>query len=135
MYVPEVKKDLVFVAMLEDICYDVTFSKGKVFLRHIATGQIKKIGIQVKNIYKLEVYECVSLSTKIERVYSRDFDELWHRRLGHLHHGDLKILQQISTSLPKCTLEQVDIFKGCTLGKYTNFSFHDKDSRAEAILD
>ncbi len=68
------------------------FSKGNTFLRHIVMGQVKKIGIWVKNLYKLEVEECVSLRTKVERVQSRDVGEFWHRRLGHLHHGDLKIL-------------------------------------------
>ena len=68
IYVPGLKKNLVFFAMLEDRRYDVIFSKGKVFLRHIATSQVKKIGIRVKNIYKLEVEECVTLSTKAERV-------------------------------------------------------------------
>ena len=38
MYVPGLKKNLVSVAMLEDKGYDVVFSKGKAFLRHIATG-------------------------------------------------------------------------------------------------
>ena len=37
-YVSGLKKNLVSVAMLEDKGYDVVFSKGKVFLRHIATG-------------------------------------------------------------------------------------------------
>ena len=36
-YVPGLKKNLVSVAMLEDKGYDVVFSKGKVFLRHIGT--------------------------------------------------------------------------------------------------
>ena len=36
-YVPDLKKNLVFVAMLEDKGYDVVFSKGKIFLRHIST--------------------------------------------------------------------------------------------------
>ena len=54
-YVPGLKKNLVSVVMLEDKGYDVVFSKGKPFLRHIATGQTKRIGIQVKNLYKLEV--------------------------------------------------------------------------------
>ena len=52
-----------------------------------------------------------------------------------MHHGALKIMQQISTGLPKGKLEQVDTCKGCTLGKYTKSSFHDQDSRAEAILE
>jgi hypothetical protein len=48
MHVPGLKKNLVLVAMLEDRDYDVVFSGGKSFLRHKTTGQVKKIGIQVK---------------------------------------------------------------------------------------
>jgi len=40
-YVPRLKKNLVSVAMLEDKGYDVVFSKGMVFLRHITTRQVK----------------------------------------------------------------------------------------------
>ena len=93
MYVLVLKKNLVSVAMLEDKGYDVVFSKGKAFLRHISTGQTKRIGIRVKNLYKLEVDDCATLSMKAELVQSQDIGELWHRRLGHLHHGDLKIMQ------------------------------------------
>jgi len=37
MYVPGLKKNLVSVMVLEDRGYDVVFSKGNVFLRHITT--------------------------------------------------------------------------------------------------
>ena len=67
-YVPGLKKNLVSVAMLENKGYDVVFSKGKAFLRHIATGQTKRIGIRVKNLYKLELDDCAALSTKEEFV-------------------------------------------------------------------
>ena len=66
--------------------------------------QTKRIGIRVKNIYKLEVDGCDAMMGKEEEVVSRDEGELWHRRLSHIHHGALKILQQISTRLPKGTL-------------------------------
>lgn len=92
MYVLGSKKNLVFVAMLEDIGYDVIFSKGKAFLRHIAMRQVKRIGIHVKNLYKLEVEDCASLSMKVEKVQRRYINELWHWWLGHLHHGALKIM-------------------------------------------
>ena len=36
-YVPGLRKNLVSIVMLEDKGYDVVFSKGKVFLRHITT--------------------------------------------------------------------------------------------------
>lgn len=92
MHVLGLTKNLVFVAMLEDKGYYVIFSKENTYLRHIAMGQVKKIGIQVQNLYKIEVEDCVSLSSKVEKMLSRDIDELWHRRLGYLHHGALKIL-------------------------------------------
>jgi len=38
MYVMGLRKNLVFVAMLEDRGYVTKFSKGKAFLRHRATG-------------------------------------------------------------------------------------------------
>ena len=63
-YVPRLKKNLVSIVMLEDKGYDVVFSKGKAFLRYIATGQTKRIGIQVKNLYKLEVDDYAALSLK-----------------------------------------------------------------------
>jgi len=44
-YVPRLKKNLVSVVTLEDKGYDVVFSKGKAFLRHIAMGQTMRIGI------------------------------------------------------------------------------------------
>eukprot|EP00253_Pinus_taeda_P023402 PITA_23402 len=92
MYVSGLLKNLVSVTMLEDKGYDVVFSKGKAFQRHIAMGQSKRIGIWVKNIYKLEVDDCATLSMKEELVQSQDISELWHKWLGHLDHGDLNIM-------------------------------------------
>jgi hypothetical protein len=64
-----------------------------------------------------------------------DESKLWHRRLGHLHHGALNIMQQISTGLPMGTLAQLDQCKGCTVGKYVKSTFHEKENRASMILE
>jgi hypothetical protein len=53
MHVLGLKKNLVSVTMFEDRGYDVFFSSGISYLRHKATGQVKKIGIRVKNLYML----------------------------------------------------------------------------------
>lgn len=53
MYVRRLKRNLVSISMVEDKGYDVVFSLGKVFLKHIGTGQTKKTGVQIKNLYKL----------------------------------------------------------------------------------
>ncbi len=58
MHVKGLKKNLVLVAILEDRGYDVVFNDGKSFLQHKTTGQVKKIRIQVKNLYMLEVDGC-----------------------------------------------------------------------------
>ncbi len=50
MFVSGLKKNLISVAVLEDHGYDVIFNKGKAFLRHIATSQVNKIGVNVKNL-------------------------------------------------------------------------------------
>ena len=64
-YVPRLKKNLVSIAMMEDKGHDVVFSKGKVFLRHITTGQVKQIGSWVQNMYALEVQDaCKALRSK-----------------------------------------------------------------------
>lgn len=44
------------------------FIKGKVFLRHITTGQVKQIRVLVNNLYELDVEGSVALSTKVEKV-------------------------------------------------------------------
>ena len=72
---------------------------------------------------------------KEEEVVSPDEGKLWHRRLGHLHHGALKILQQISTRLPKGILAQLDQCKGCTRGKFVKTTFHEKENHASMILE
>jgi hypothetical protein len=71
----------------------------------------------------LEVDGCGAMIGKGKTMVSWDEGELWHRRLGHLHHGALKIMQQISIGLPRGTLAQLDKCKGCTLGKYESPPF------------
>ena len=92
MHVPGLKNNLISVAMLEEEGYDVVFSKGKAFLRSKETGETRRIGVRIKNLYQLQVDGCAAMACKAEGVVSRDDGELWHRRLGHLHHGALKIL-------------------------------------------
>ena len=64
-FVPGLNKNIIFVAVLEDHGYDVIFRKGKVFLRHIAMGEVKHMGVKVKELYALKVEdECKALRSK-----------------------------------------------------------------------
>ena len=104
MHIPGLKNNLVLVGMLEDRGYDVVFSEGKAFLRQKSIGQAKKIGIHVNNLYKIDVYGWAALMGKADKVVSQDEGVFWHRRLGHLHHSALKVMQHISKDIPKGTL-------------------------------
>ena len=46
----------------------MVFNKGKYYLKHVATRQVKQIGVRVKNIYTLEVDACIALSNKEEHI-------------------------------------------------------------------
>ena len=72
---------------------------------------------------------------KADKVVSWNEGELCHTRLGHLHHGALKVMQQISTGLPKGTLAQSDTCKGCNMWKYAKATYHEKEKRASKILE
>ena len=98
-------------------------------------GKTRRIGILVKNLHKIEVDGRAAMMGKAEEVVSWDEGELWHRRLDHLHHGTLNILQHISTGLPKGTLAQSDQCKGCNMGKFVKTTFHEKENRASVILE
>jgi hypothetical protein len=52
-----------------------------------------------------------------------DMAELWHKRMVHLHHGELKVLKDIVTRLPDFSTQHHEICKGCVMGKYTKTTF------------
>jgi hypothetical protein len=66
---------------------------------------------------------------------NRDMCEIWHQRMGHLHHGALRILREITIGIPDFSVEHHDVCRGCAMGKYTKASFPSSDSRAAGILD
>ena len=72
---------MTFFSAMEKLSYNIK-----------TTGQAKKIGTRVKNLYNLEVDGCATMVGKEEDVVSRDEGELWHKTLGHIYHGTLKIL-------------------------------------------
>lgn len=92
MFVLSLNKNIIFFVVLKDCGYDVIFSKGKSFLRHIATGYVKQIRVCVKNLYRIYVEDSVALRKKAEKVQCNDVCELWNKRIGHFRHGTLNII-------------------------------------------
>lgn len=55
--------------------------------------------------------------------------------MGHLHHGALRILRDISTGLPDFSVEHYDVCIGCAMGKYVRAPFSASDNMVESIFD
>lgn len=49
---------------------------------------------------------------------SKGLGELWNRRMDHLHHEVCNLLREMVMGLPEMKIEQHEVYKGCTLGKY-----------------
>jgi transposase InsO family protein len=62
-------------------------------------------------------------------------NELWFRRLGHLHFKALPDLQNTICGMPSISLSKSEISKGCMLGKNTKKTFPNSDNRAQGTLD
>ena len=55
--------------------------------------------------------------------------------MGHIHHGELKLLREMMTSVPEVSIEHDDVCKGYVLGKFMKESFSRSDTRFEGVLD
>jgi transposase InsO family protein len=134
LYVPGLTWNLVSVSTIEDRGYEVVFRGGQVLLYpkggNIASARV--IGVRQEKLYRMIFQAAGALTCSTS---SRDLCEIWHRRMGHLHHGALRILRDITTGLPDFSIEQYDVCRGCAMGKYAKAPFPASDSRSTGILD
>ena len=109
--------NLISVFQLEDKGYDVHFVGKKVYVKHSRWKKLKQIGAQSNRLYRLQLDSPMALIGS-ESSSGKEMNELWHRRMRHLHHGTLKMLRETVTGVPKLSMEHDDVCKGCVLGKY-----------------
>ena len=93
----------------------------------------KVIGTRYERLYKFLFQPARALIHSTSS--SSDLCEIWHKRMAHLHHGDLRVLRELVMGVPYFSSEHHELCKGCTLGKYTKTVFQSSDSRATGILD
>lgn len=55
-------------------------------------------------------------------------------RMGHLHHGALRIVGKIVSRVPKLSTERDDVCRGCALGKYAKATFSRSNNRDQSVL-
>jgi hypothetical protein len=132
LYAPGLTKNLISVSTLEDKGYEVSFRKGRVFVKPAGSSENMDmmIGVREEKVYKIQFQpERASVNT------TTDMGELWHKRMVHIHFGALGNLRQAVTWLPKFITERHDPCKGCTMGKYARRPFPPSEHRTKGVLD
>jgi hypothetical protein len=96
LYVPGLKKNLIYVAVLEDKGYRVIFMDKKALLwsKNQELNSAIVIGVREGGVYKLPGH----IQTLVHASVSPS--ELWHRRFGHLHYKVLPGLQKMVRGMP-----------------------------------
>lgn len=64
----------------------------------------------------------------------KELNELWHRRMGHLHHGALRMLKETVTGVIVLTTKHDDTCRGFVLGKYAKAAYSRSNNRAKSVL-
>ena len=62
-------------------------------------------------------------------------NELWHRRLAHVHYIALPLASKAVEGLPKMQKKQEGVYKGCAKGKNTKKTFPSSKRKEKGILE
>ena len=101
LHVPGLGMNLLSVSQLQNKGYDVYFIGKKVYVKHPSWKKKDQIGARSNRLYKLQLESPMALISNNGEKY---LNELLHKRMGHLHHGD-------------------DVCRGCVLGKYAKEAY------------
>jgi len=66
-------------------------------------------------LYRLQIDSPVALIGN-NNSSGKELNELWHKRMGHLHHGALRMLKETVTGVLELGSENDDVVEGVYLG-------------------
>ena len=88
------------------------------------------IGEQEGGLYKLKGHPEQALVHDIVET-----NELWHRRLMHVHYRSIPLASKVVEGLPEIQEKHDGVSKGCAKGKNTKKTFPSSESEAKGILE
>ena len=62
-------------------------------------------------------------------------NEIWHRRLAHVHYRALPLVRKAVEFLPEIQAKHEGVYKGCAKGKNTKKTFPSSESKAKGLLE
>ena len=102
----------------------LTWPKGKSFDDAVVIGE------QEGGLYKLKVQPKQALFHD-----SVEPNELWHRRIEHVHYRALPLASKVVEGLLEMQTKHESVCKGCAKGKSTKKAFPSSKSKAKGILE
>eukprot|EP00253_Pinus_taeda_P030320 PITA_30320 len=147
LYVPGMKKNvififnLIFLSALEDKGYDVLFRRGQVLIypRGTPVFSAREIGMRHAKVYKFSFQLLMALSSSTQdrtdnKSNSSELCEIWHRWMGHMYHGALSTLREITIGVPDFSSDHLDVCRGCAMGKFARSPFPSSDRERPGSL-
>ena len=116
MYVPGIKKNLIYVSTITDNNLTVEFGKLMCVVKDIKDHyRVISIGTRVGGLYKLDATMKLHVALTSTTMSTK---ELWHHMYGHLNYNDLMLLQRKTMVLGLPVMKN-DNFpcEACALGK------------------
>ena len=110
LFVPGLKKNLLLISALDAKCMRVAFVYGQVLMwpKGKTFDDVVVIGEQEGGLYKLKGH--------LEQDLVHDIvesNELWHRRLAHVHYRALPLARKVVEGLPEIQEKHDGVCKGC----------------------
>ena len=110
----------------------VAFVDGQVLMwpKGKTIGEVVVIGEQEGGLYKLKGQPKQALVHD-----SGEPNEIWHRRLAHVHYRALPPASKDVEGLPEIQIKHDDVCKGCAKGKNIKKTFPSSESKEKGILE
>ena len=92
------------------------------------TRELLFLGHRFKNIYIVDLEEVRSSRMSLVAQYEENDVELWHRRLGHLSHRNIRTLEALGLvrGLPSQLGDTPEICENCVKSKQVKSTFDKK---------
>jgi hypothetical protein len=117
LYVSNIRRNIIYVPVLDGKGYGIKFKFGKVY---ISKWNVSVKGIKIENMYLLKVDNKVPISQY--SYVSKDSSFLWNLRLGHINKNKMKRMSK-NGLLPNINSEDFNICESCIQGKMISKSF------------
>ena len=128
LFVEGLRHNLISISQLCDSQMIAEFHRIGCNILDEETRELLFVGHRVKNIHEVDLAEVRSSRMCLVAQYEENNVELWHRRLGHLIHHNIRTLEALGLvrGLPSQLGDTAEICEACVKSKPVKSTFNNK---------